>query len=171
MFTFPLRPAALKPRGFLTEGFNNGKPPLLPLGAAAAKRGKRYIYHPWEVHRACVFKPRWVSNPPMSAIDSESSSLQVTHRAPPGPAPAGIAQPRASGCRPAVRQRCRWPLERKTRKPLSLCPLYSYWPAPSFASALCQTPPRKTALAGPCRTPRNRARAGPGAFLPPGGGA
>ena len=45
LFTFPLRLAALKPKGFLTEGFNNEKPPLLPLGAAAAKR---YIYHRYQ---------------------------------------------------------------------------------------------------------------------------
>ena len=42
LFTFPLRLTALKPKGFLTGGFNNEEPPLLPLGAAAAKR---YIYH------------------------------------------------------------------------------------------------------------------------------
>ena len=45
LFTFPLRLAALKPEGFLTEGFSNEEPPLLPLGAAAAKR---YIYHRYQ---------------------------------------------------------------------------------------------------------------------------
>ena len=38
---FSLWLLALSPRGFLTEGFGNGKPPLLPLGAIAAKAGKR----------------------------------------------------------------------------------------------------------------------------------
>ena len=44
LFAFPLRLAALKPEGFLTEGFGNGDPPLLPLGTAPANC-KRYIYH------------------------------------------------------------------------------------------------------------------------------
>ena len=38
LFTFPLLLAALKLKGFLTEGFNNEELPLLPLSAAAAKR-------------------------------------------------------------------------------------------------------------------------------------
>ena len=45
LFTFPLLLAALKLKGFLTGGFNNEEPPLLPLGAAAAKR---YIYHRYQ---------------------------------------------------------------------------------------------------------------------------
>ena len=55
LFAFPLRLAALKLKGIrkiLTEGFNNKKPPLLPLGAAAAKRHIHHRYRHQSIARA-----------------------------------------------------------------------------------------------------------------------